>query len=171
MTPLFNFASNITPAQLQSPATWGAVLVPELQAAYGMPNGTAPSALGYNAGGVPFPGPMFRAIRRVSWIIEGGAGITGGSLRVIGLRPDGNWHIISVGLTIAASTNYFHSLGPGVSSGSFTMNAGGIPLFGLALNVGASFAGGNINYLEVLAMAEAIDPGFMYGTKLGALIQ
>lgn len=170
MTPLVSYATNITPALAVANACFAAVVVPELEVAYDVPNGVVPQNFTYSGNGVRFPGPMFRAIRRASLQLEVGAGLTAGTLLLVGLRPDGNWHQIGT-LTPAASTTYYHSLAAGLSAGQFTVNAGSIPLYGLAVMIGIAFVGGNINYLEIIAEAEAIDPGFVHGSKLGALIQ
>lgn len=172
MTPLLSYAANITPAQYVGNSLWGALVVPELAAQYGVQNGQVPTNLLYNGNGVPITGPIYRAIVEFSFVIEVGAGVTAGRTSPMVLCLDGNWHYGSgAGITFAAGSTYMGSFGAGASVVVGGTNYRCPPVLGVAILAYNALAGGNINYLEQSARVREIDPGLIYGTRLGALIQ
>lgn len=160
---------------------WGCVVVPELQS-YFVPNGASPQNAVVSGAianpGIPIAGPIYRAIKRLSVRWEAGA-VTGGRLSLYELCLDGNWHLASAQTAssgmVTASQAMYHWFGPGTiynSTGTNIWTApSGVPFLGAAVMFapGAGLAGANINYLEVKAMVDAIDAGFVFGAKLGAL--
>lgn len=176
MTPLLNYALNIAPGTAPVNSLWGAVVVPEAQA-YNVPNGVVPPNLSWGSffgSGPPIPGPIYRAITELSFVVEWAAGISGGRMAYYVLRGDGNWHLSSVAaLTLPATAGIaFGTISSGVGLGAGGLTASAYtPCFGAALGIyGVGLAGANINYLEISAFAREIEPGMLFGTQLGALI-
>jgi len=139
-------AAGITPTLGVVSSVWGAITTPELSA-YQPENGTTI----VTTDGSPLT-VADRGIRQASGIIELGAGASAAA-EIYQLCLDGNWHLISAALALAASTKYWFVISESASAGSFTIDAGA-PFLGLAIVLSTALAGGDINYLEIKGICD-----------------